>query len=157
MYIFSYSLFMNAIVYCAIPEDRRSIASNFRDGGTYGIYVDPNISNVKVSSNLVYDEDTNRYIPRQLLNNVDFNTAVNTDGEVYSVTVVPEESGYVAFAEFYNGDGSAVTINDNLEANRPYTLSIKNRTLVPDEEFSKYYFFPLSAEISGGRKADEKK
>lgn len=159
MYIFSYSLFMNAIVYCAIPENRRNrgAVKSLRDGVAFGIYVDPNIANVKVSSNLVFDEDINRYIPVSLANDITMESAINTDGEVYSVTVVPEESGYTAMAEFPNGDGSMVTINDELVAGRPYTLSIKNRTLAPDEDFSKFYFFGLNAKISGGRKSDEKK
>lgn len=158
MYIFSYSLFMNAIVYCAIPENRRS-ANSLRADADYGIYVDTELfDSVKASPNLVYDEDNKCYIPKALSgDSFDFDTLVNTDGEVYSVTVVPKTEGISVHAEFYNGDGSPVTIEDDLAPNVPYTLSIKNRTLYPNEDFSKFNLFILNAEISGGSEDNAKK
>ena len=127
MYIFSYSLFMNAIVYCSTGEVYT------RPTETFMVVLNRGVSDsdvISYSSNLekVTDSSGVIFTPKS-----DFNIC---DGEVYSIKVKPSTVNYVIEYNDVNGDGSSTRVEKVLEVGEEYTFTFKYRAIVPNEDFT---------------------
>lgn len=146
MYIFSYSLFMNAIVYCSIGEVESLPVTPM----ILGIKADPSIV-VRTSSNLVYNAAFHSYIDKNTSFGVSdvetFKSLANADGSIYSVTVKSDKVITIT-GSVKNGDGSVQNIDLTIPANEEYTFSMKYRALIPDGGATAFSLVYPSIEIT---------
>ena len=141
MYIFSYSLFMNAIVYCSIDYSTNDNSKNKKlllgdtKAADFGFMFDPDIV-VRTSSNLVYNETLETYVDKDMDMTSELTmllSLLNADGKVYSITIKPSSAGVIS-GIVYNGDGSYEELSIPVYVNEEYTFTMKYRAIYPDFE-----------------------